>query len=849
MRLTRFSFWLPVCIAFFAFCCLVDLVLLTIDGDHALPVEVQLTTVTARSVTAIDVYRISPGGTPSLLTLKRTGSANQLFVRSEAGNLYYKGLQLTIPDSVLPAVRQVGVRVGDRLFAYLPAEVVGSWQVTERVDGRTTYAFPAEVVGVTSFIPVFQNVFNWAGDPRLIQAVILNNLPILALLLIVAGLYSKRGQRFQRVFQDALLAHQGNRAVGVAVVGAVLYRMPYELQPIETGVDPSWILGLNWASNEGFRWGQDFVFTYGPYYWLMVPNLLLRQPVLLLSFGLTLLIFGFSIGIIVRQLLNQLRANRLTVPIAALLLLLLFLADYSVMDAVVVGVLLLLVRGRHSHYLSHTLPAATLLALLSLTKFSYFAVALVMLIVHSLACVTERDVRVPIRVWLTYLSAGVLLWLAAGQPLPGLVGYITGGFDIASGYSEAMATPLWNENSTLVVNSVGLLFLAAAVILLAGIGLILLLAFLKSKDWLFALLLTTPILFLAFKEGYIRFDRIHFSQFFEQWLVVIIGVYLLAYPWTARLFVRGFAGLSLVATLAIIGFRAPHYSADLAGVFSASVREDRLLAARQQLRAVHGLDTALVQELNASQSADVLPWDITLLYAYELPWRPRPIIQSYAAFTTKLDSLNTQSYRQADAPEQLLYSFKAIDNRYPLFDEPMLFAELMRRYRTVGCHGDAFLLLRKRQQPTPAPDRQSVSSHLVKFGQNVNVPRLPNQLVFAKIDINLTLLGRVLNFLYKVPPLQIEFVTTTDATPRQARLVRRTATDGLLVSTYLKDLESVQQLFDGRSAANVRSLTLIGNSWVYQPTVALAFYSQPIITSDSTSQATEPLVANGTLSE
>ncbi|MDR2058321.1 MAG: hypothetical protein LBP83_08620, partial [Dysgonamonadaceae bacterium] len=42
----------------------------------------------------------------------------------------------------------------------------------------------------------------------------------------------------------------------------------------------------------------------------------------------------------------------------------------------------------------------------------------------------------------------------------------------------------------------------------------------------------------------------------------------------------------------------------------------------------------------ANKRVDVFPYDIALLYAYDLNWSPRPVFQSYSAYTPVLDQIN-----------------------------------------------------------------------------------------------------------------------------------------------------------------------------------------------------------------
>src|SRR5215468_1836408 len=39
----------------------------------------------------------------------------------------------------------------------------------------------------------------------------------------------------------------------------------------KTGLDPSWVIGLNLFAHDGFRFGRDVIFTYGPLGWVVRP--------------------------------------------------------------------------------------------------------------------------------------------------------------------------------------------------------------------------------------------------------------------------------------------------------------------------------------------------------------------------------------------------------------------------------------------------------------------------------------------------------------------------------------------------------------------------------------------------
>src|ERR1700719_2956119 len=69
--------------------------------------------------------------------------------------------------------------------------------------------------------------------------------------------------------QDLAVTQDGSsplgRRAGWLVWGLLVVGLwPHALAPIVKGLDPSWIWGINHASDAGARPGQDVVFPYGP---------------------------------------------------------------------------------------------------------------------------------------------------------------------------------------------------------------------------------------------------------------------------------------------------------------------------------------------------------------------------------------------------------------------------------------------------------------------------------------------------------------------------------------------------------------------------------------------------------
>ncbi|MFM5960370.1 MAG: hypothetical protein ACKOQ2_24990, partial [Dolichospermum sp.] len=50
-----------------------------------------------------------------------------------------------------------------------------------------------------------------------------------------------------------------------------------------------------------------------------------------------------------------------------------------------------------------------------------------------------------------------------------------------------------------------------------------------------------------------------------------------------------------------------------------------------------------IKNLVNCKTIDIIPWEISLVPANQLNWKPRPIFQSYSAYTKTLDNFNFES--------------------------------------------------------------------------------------------------------------------------------------------------------------------------------------------------------------
>jgi len=185
----------------------------------------------------------------------------------------------------------------------------------------------------------------------------------------------------------------------------------------------------------------------------------------------------------------------------------------------------------------------------------------------------------------------------------------------------------------------------------------------------------------------------------------------------------------------------------------------------------------ILNNIIGNQTVDVYPWDISLLYAYDLNWTPRPVLGSPSAYTVHLDKLDASFYQQENSPNFILYKQIAIDNRYYLFDQPATLREISCNYHKIKDMGWDFFLLEKNSKNI-CLEENKISEEDVKFGQEVRIPSYEDGYLFAKVYVKQNILGKLSNLVYKSP---LVFIQLNDIN-NQFRFIYPTAENGILLS-------------------------------------------------------------------
>jgi hypothetical protein len=596
-------------------------------------------------------------------------------------------------------------------------------------------------------------------------------------------------------------------AAGAWVLGLTALTLPsYPVLP-DIGIDPSWQIAIITAFQRHLNFGTDIIWSYGPYGWLDVPylfDLSLPRLAIVANIGADLLF----LSLLAAQLWYR-RANVLIwVVVGSIIGLVVEWSAYITFGATItLAAILLLIFAfeapRAKNQLSAVGSAGALLGLVSLVKGTDLVVSVgVLIVAMAFGFLFKRRYLA-----LTTVAAAfsfLLLWIISREDVTSIPAYVRGIYETASGYSAAMARD--HSYSLLLGVSVIILLLLAYGVVIA--------IFARDRSMAFALSLCVPIAFVAFKEGFVRHT---YPSFFEPVLVLlcILAPTVVARSSPSLLLIRSFRPAWWCVAGLIIGilfttFPGPYFVENrvttgdnlrkvVLSTYSASSRQqqqDRITTAIKQR---YPLPDSYLAVLSGG-SVDVMPWDTDLVYGYQLAWNPRPVVQSYGAYTPYLDHADAVHLSSPQAARYILYYFYdyagELDNRYPLYDEPEAYRALLENYSVVDTSGP--LLLERRATPL-AGSATALGRSCADLGSWISVPSAgPDQYVYASVEAPYSPVGRVLNTVYKPAELRITFQYGSGSNSPSFRLIGAVAGDGLLMSGYAENLDQFADLFKGR---------------------------------------------------
>jgi hypothetical protein len=553
------------------------------------------------------------------------------------------------------------------------------------------------------------------------------------------------------------------------------------------GNDGSWVVGLYLAAREGLRFGEELIFTYGPLGFLapLAPEHGSVAVVADDSRAVLAFLYGATLHLaLCASLVWALR--RWLHPAAAVLVAFALVAGFPAMQRPYVLAAIWCLSLLASEPPAFTRPlvifgGGAFAAIESLIRLTTGPVIAVMC-VAALAAARRRR-RGLGAFAATYAGVLALLWFASGQALSNVPEFVSGGFQIVTGYSQAMADAEPGLKWDLAVGAGALVVvvLAAAAVLSGAPG----------RRLAAAIAIGIPA-FAAFKEGMVREDPPHLSILFATALGLA-----LALPWRGgwRLGAAPLAvGLAVLAAVPAAGFslqrfdptdHADRFADGLDTVLSEQRRERLADDGRVIVTALSALDEATLRLLRG-HSVHADPSGASVVWAYDLDWRPLPVFQENAAYTSYLDERNADFLVSGAGPERVLrgtpqvvdpFSQVPVDDRNPAWNPPAVNLAFLCSFRSLRATESWQVLARA---PDRCGDPRLIRSVESGYGEPIEVPRAGrNEAVFARIEgVEVSGLERLRSALFRA---RVRELAINDG-EGVYRLVPATADDELILS-------------------------------------------------------------------
>ncbi len=562
----------------------------------------------------------------------------------------------------------------------------------------------------------------------------------------------------------------------LAWVGAILVLWLASIEwPIAPtmGLDSSWECALVDAHLQGRLFGTEVQFTYGPWGYLASHFALpgsLGDKMAWEFLGL----LGFSVSWV---MLSSAMAGWRRAAFLALVLILAGLYETGVLVQIVLISLLWLVpehsgRGRRLYGLAW-------LAFFSQQKFTFLILSVACVGVASASAALGRRWRAALALVAGYAGSFLTLWLLGGQRPGNLPAYLRASFEISRGYSAAMGL---EPGAASLAAALCVLAIAAVTVALAarratagGRGAVLCIL---GAGW-----------FLAWKEAFTRADLHSLSLFFYS---AAVAVALIGLHRDDR-GVQATAAAVLVLSAASLGLRGQGYLWMGPAVAWERLRERprEILRPGGVLRRYsdelheheRGADDPLLRRDVGEGRVDALTIDNSRVVLNGLRYHPRPVCQSYSAYTPSLAAANAAFFSGEGAPAYATVTFSVIDGHPPAQDDGPSLLAIVRGYEFVRFTPDYTLVHRR---PGAAADRQLIGSASPAYGDWISAPVGAGHPVWIEVDIEPTWVGRVRALLYQAPGVRMN-VRGTRGEALQYRLVPAAARSGFFLQPWISN--------------------------------------------------------------
>ena len=559
-------------------------------------------------------------------------------------------------------------------------------------------------------------------------------------------------------------------------------------------LDESWGSAFHIAFRDKIQFGDNFIYTYGPYGFLRTAHYFFPE-----TFGYSV---GFSVVIAIATWVGLFRLARYCLSrrdgsVLFLFGILLFFPNYLISSDYFQFLLVSLPLLIYFYVSQRVTPALVVtlanLALSSLTKHTYLMLAVAFVILITIDEV-GRLKRIP-RIAPIYLAFMWILWVFAAQKLADFPAYVINGLEIVKGFSATMGTVGAMDEVLLYLASAGI-FMAIA----------LWLEWQQRRWWgMLPVLGLAASLFITFKGAFARHDAHALQTIFNAVPILLAYTAMLwsKIPKTrfslGKIKLPAIACLVVVATINVVmgGIILQRYLNFSYTTFAWRITEHnlqrvdlirRMSTGQVNLTAMSEQGKATIRAANplppVSGGVDLYPNKTANIFANNFAYQPRPVIQSFSAYTAKLARMNRDHLKTPDAAPNIFFDLEPIDGRLAAFEDGLSWLEILTLYDVTNVEG-RYLLMQRSPQPREYQLQPITDEVEVPLNQWFDLDGKPNP-IWSKIDLHPNLLGKLISAALRLPPIHLE-IETADGAKVMYRIVGDVISEGFLLSPVLSD--------------------------------------------------------------
>lgn len=545
--------------------------------------------------------------------------------------------------------------------------------------------------------------------------------------------------------------------------------------PGEDNLDHSWMKTLHYAAENHFIFGKDFIFTYGPLGYLFRPmNLTVYFFTALLN-----IIFLFSIKDL---FFFKDKRDFLWKGVFAVFTLFSTLHDLFYLFFP----LLLLERA------GKTLEKKNILFLLFTTgvgavcvymKFTFFPVVLLSVLLADIRLFLKNKRCFLLGAFLLFLP---LFWFLAGQKMGELGNFFLYSFEIMDGFNKSMSYYGASIKYFYLTLSLVLFLWATFVCYFLR----------KEKEFslyekiLFSAAAALP-LFVSYKYAVVRMDAGHIAG---AWInLSVIAAYLFCKEMPEKvidgelLLRAGLFTAALGLPFMIMTKQLPHFH-----------KEVLKKATFQNVSSFFQKPVPLRDDKGEyrGKSCDLFAYgEFDTLHKMGFTYKPRPVMQSYSAYTEKLMKLN-QTHTAEAKTDFLLFRLENLDNRYPMAADYSILpvcGKYVPEKLIEGSCGELLLMKKNPAGKEKKPEKREEKK--LYAGEELLLKEHKKSLLYAAFTIEYTFAGKLLSLLWRIPPPVLE-ISTAEGHFCSRDLVAGMAAQPFLLSPFLEKTTEFSSLWD-----------------------------------------------------